>query len=157
VFGEAAFPACTCQPHGQQTLCIECLVLCRAQAEDIPAEKADIPAVARCSGVDESPKFAILMENVVNSHKLGRTSPLYVRTVGIVSPPRSRLPAGPKHRVDLLSREIGDFTAIIGIQRFAGKRNLLPGRNLDLSVPRCNDESRASLTPWIIRGCSGSP
>ena len=122
VVGEAAFTGL----HGANRMAsnslLECLVYGRAAAEDITRREADIPAVPDVPEWDES-QVRDSDEDVVISHNWDELRHFMWDYVGIVRTTKRLQRA--KHRVDLLSREIGDFYS-----NYRVSNDLLELRNL---------------------------
>jgi L-aspartate oxidase len=122
VVGEAAFTGL----HGANRMAsnslLECLVYGRAAAEDITRREADIPAVLDVPEWDES-QVRDSDEDVVISHNWDELRHFMWDYVGIVRTTKRLQRA--KHRVDLLSREIGDFYS-----NYRVSNDLLELRNL---------------------------
>ncbi len=106
VVGEAAFTGL----HGANRMAsnslLECLVYGRAAAADITRQDADIPSPPPVADWDES-KVRDSDEDVVISHNWDELRHFMWDYVGIVR--TSKRLQRAKHRVDLLSREIGEF------------------------------------------------
>jgi L-aspartate oxidase len=122
VVGEAGFTGL----HGANRMAsnslLECLVYGRAAAEDITRREADIPAVPDVPEWDES-QVRDSDEDVVISHNWDELRHFMWDYVGIVRTTKRLQRA--KHRVDLLSREIGDFYS-----NYRVSNDLLELRNL---------------------------
>jgi L-aspartate oxidase len=122
VVGEAAFTGL----HGANRMAsnslLECLVYGRAAAEDITRREADIPAALDIPEWDES-QVRDSDEDVVISHNWDELRHFMWDYVGIVRTTKRLQRA--KHRVDLLSREIGDFYS-----NYRVSNDLLELRNL---------------------------
>ena len=122
VVGEAAFTGL----HGANRMAsnslLECLVYGRAAAEDITRREADIPAVLNVPEWDES-QVRDSDEDVVISHNWDELRHFMWDYVGIVRTTKRLQRA--KHRVDLLSQEIGDFYS-----NYRVSNDLLELRNL---------------------------
>ena len=106
VVGEAAFTGL----HGANRMAsnslLECLVYGRAAAQDITRREADIPPPPSAPDWDES-QVRDSDEDVIISHNWDELRHFMWDYVGIVRTTKRLQRA--KHRVDLLSREIGEF------------------------------------------------
>ncbi|WP_205624683.1 L-aspartate oxidase [Marinobacter nanhaiticus] len=122
VVGEAAFTGL----HGANRMAsnslLECLVYGRAAAEDIARYDADIPPPPEAPAWDES-QVRDSDEDVVISHNWDELRHFMWDYVGIVRTTKRLQRA--KHRVDLLSREIGEF-----YNNYRVSNDLLELRNL---------------------------
>ncbi len=120
--GEAAFTGL----HGANRMAsnslLECLVYGRAAAADIARREGDIPPVPEAPGWDES-QVRDSDEDVVISHNWDELRHFMWDYVGIVRTTKRLQRA--KHRVDLLSREIGEFYS-----NYRVSNDLLELRNL---------------------------
>ncbi len=120
--GEAAFTGL----HGANRMAsnslLECLVYGRAAAADIARRAADIPAPPNAPEWDES-QVRDSDEDVVISHNWDELRHFMWDYVGIVRTTKRLQRA--KHRIDLLSREIGEFYS-----NYRVSNDLLELRNL---------------------------
>jgi L-aspartate oxidase len=122
VVGEAGFTGL----HGANRMAsnslLECLVYGRAAADDIARREREIPPVPEAPGWDES-QVRDSDEDVVISHNWDELRHFMWDYVGIVRTTKRLQRA--KHRVDLLSREIGEF-----YNNYRVSNDLLELRNL---------------------------